>query len=247
MGSRRNPITFRRKVGTVQGRGIPSYEVILGSNLRALWHRDNGVLVGGSFTSWTDRVGGRVITPNTTGITFAADGSRFQGKPVVQMPAGKGLRNTVGFGTPLVAAASYPYIFFAFRWQATSTGASYPYAFIIDTADAQHIVGFTGDVGSGLLNIQYKQPGIVYALSTQTTDTNVHTVETYLNGTNAVMNYDGVVRNVAATGQIAVNLDTITLAQSTLALSFFLIGVCSAPPTAAEMALVRAKMNSEVF
>lgn len=95
---RRAGATARRAVGTVQGSSPAQGLVnIFGSDLLEVWDAESGITLSGSnVTSWRGALGGRYLTPPTTGQrpAYAVDTGYFLQKPVVQFSATSGLINS---------------------------------------------------------------------------------------------------------------------------------------------------------
>ena len=95
---RRNPVTVRRRLGTVQSLNpIQGLVDIYGSDLLEVWDAGQGITLSGSnVTSWRGALRGTDLTPPTVGQRplYGVDTGYFLNKPVVQFGSTTGLSAT---------------------------------------------------------------------------------------------------------------------------------------------------------
>lgn len=220
---------------------VPSdYVKLLGSNLVALWHRGQGVSLssGTNISGWTDVVSNRALTlSGGAAPQYAADGTHFGGKSVVQCSAGAAYFNSAT--ATLIAAGAKPFVFCISRWR-DATG-NYPYQWYLN--ESQDMVHFTAGIGGQQL-VQFKQPGIVYGPGGQH-DTQVHYQTSWLDGTLGHYTKDASDFTVAGTGSISPAIDKVYLSNGVGNPSFYLWGLCSAAPSAGERAALYALMRND--
>jgi hypothetical protein len=223
---------------------LHAYRGVLGSSLVALWHQSSGFVFssGVNISTWTDVVGNNLmgLGSGTAAPTYAADGSNFLGKSVVQgVPGGKVLQN--GSMPGLVAAGSRPYVFQIARYK-TTTG-SYPYLIRMGVADDLVIYAPTF-TGAPYLQLKPSSGNINFPTAVSTGLTAQHRDEIWLDGTNAHFTRDGVDQTYAASGTMGA-IESIACGNAVGDTSHFLIGICSSVPSAAQRTALQAIMTAD--
>lgn len=155
--------------------GQNSVQDILGSLYVDDWSRESAA----SATVWASR-GGRLITNSGT-VTFAPDGSNFNGGKVIGTTVGAS--SMVGTVAQLAASASRPYVASVSRF--TNPGGV-QVLFSVGTTDNQLEVF----LASGVLKGRYR--GGLTDITGPAVDTNVHFFEVWADGTNFNFSIDGV-------------------------------------------------------
>lgn len=104
---------------------------IWGPLLRACWHAGIGIdaVTGtggsGAVNSWTDAINGYILAPSSNSPTWAADGSNFRSRPVVQcsQASARGLRLTPA-SPAIFLVGETPALIGVARWRANANNAS---------------------------------------------------------------------------------------------------------------------------
>lgn len=210
--------------------GLESAAGILGSLFVDEWTRESNA----SATAWTSRVV-RTIT-NSGAVTYAADGSNFNGGKVIGTTQGSTSMSGSGL-TSLAASGSLPYVACVAR--DTGLGGN-QVIFSVGITNDQLLVGMGGGVFSAKL-----VGGLALAVG-QATDTLPHFFEVWADGTNFNFAIDGTLVQTASTQKINENLTKFVVgdsiaspgAQSNAAHSRYIFA--SAPPSAAQRAQLLA-------
>jgi len=230
--------------------GGMDYREILGPNLIAMWHSQLGIgLVGGAVDTWTDQIGGRVMSAPTAPRrpTYAADGVLFGGKPVVQCDQATQTALVAGGLSGFIAVGAKPWCITRSRARAAITGG------------AQFNIGSTADAFLQIVETATNttlQSTFVGTTTGPLKDTNAHTRSYGFDGVNQVLDVDGSVSNLAYAGGIGGALDVTRVAVGCIAWSTtgtdansnesaaaFLI--CAVRPTDAQLAAVKALLAAE--
>jgi hypothetical protein len=247
--------------------GASAYQTILGSNLCALWHCGSGIsLSSGLVTQWSDIVHGIPLTPPLTinRPTYAADGSYFRGKNVVQCAKANygGLQIVAGIGYG-ISSSDLGYIFVVGRSRVDPSGADYDHIIevvnyassaksrilISQAATPTHGYQYWCTVSGTNCGGFYSELGVQAHLfegsMTAFTPTTAVRIETWVDGVLAT-DYNNNVGPPNAPG----TFDTIRLGvDATLPrgseFSYALVGYCSNPITAEQRAVLYALASSD--
>jgi hypothetical protein len=225
------------------------YMTLLGSNLKALWHRGHGVVnTGNVLTRWDDRVAARQLTTNgsTASVLYEPDGSNFGGASVVKLfPNGKALISAAV--SEIVPTASMPYVFCVFRWRDLAGS----YGRLWHTNDnmlVRHGIASGDPKDSLTVNL----PGLGAWTSIMRVggfDTVPHLDECWLDGSRLHFGRDGVDMSIAAT--VTGNpINTMMLSEPNNPNggnpSIHMLGVCAAPLTAAQRSHLRELIARDI-
>jgi hypothetical protein len=232
---------FRPRFPRGNGDAVPAtYRSILGPLLIELWHSQLGIAtVSGNADTWTGQVGGRVLQAPAAGQrpTYAADGTVFGGKPVVQCDhaAVKLMRSAVL--STVVASGTRPW------WYSIARSRTL-------TGNVECLFGY-GDTSVDNLCFQLNS-AVFAALSgfsgvSTTLDTARHSLAIWLDGVNVNIALDNAApTTVGGTGAITTNLTQVALGGNSVSAgqagdwSIALHLVCSSKPSAAQIAAVEA-------
>lgn len=232
------------------GAPIATYQSILGPLLVEMWHSQLGIAtVSGNVDTWTGQIGGRVLQAPAAGQrpVYAADGSVFGGKSVVQCAVTGSLCLSTGTIAQLIASGTRPCVVSVHRYRATA-GVN-PVAFDFYKAGIADV--FTS----------YKTGGAAFGCSINAfggsqvsgaaIDTARHCESLWPDGTNLVLDLAGSQATAAFSGSLTNNITGVGVGCIGNASSNFsdtshaLLILLSAYPGAAALAAVQALAASE--
>lgn len=218
--------TFSYYIETSTGDVGDGFAGILGPLYVDEWARESGA----SATKWYSRKG-RILT-NTGAVTFAADGTNFNGTPVIGTDNSGRYMSGTGFST-MVTSGSFPYVCGVARFTFTGGGSQV----IFGIAGATNTQLYAYGVG-GTINGRYI--GGVTTVSDGATDSSVHFYEIWIDGTNLNIAVDLATSSAAQPGAINQDLNAFSVGNDPIQNTLFMSGfhsryiVANATPSLAQ-------------
>jgi hypothetical protein len=248
-----NDLSGGSPANDLSGNGVPAivaqYQAILGANLVAMWDAQYGVSGPAGFVdTWRDQIGGRVLAAPTAAQrpVYAADGSRFGGKLVVQC-AITALKELKASGlSGLLTAGSRPWLFIVARNRNPPNG-TFPFFVAVGTSAASHFVLRVTSGGGAFQALLGDGAAFDIATTVAAADANVHNMSAWPDGVNLNLLVDSTLTQAAGirtlqsdTTDIAVGtaspVDTV-ISDTSIALMLLCTAYPGAGPAASTSAL----------
>lgn len=232
--------------------GFAAYQTLLGATLVEGWDVRAGVTVNSGMQAWAGQQRGIVLVESGARPVFAADGSTFGGVPVLQArkdsPDMAMKIDSIG-GAPLSASGSRPWVLARYRYRTVPGGGQ-------DTAIVSGgVSGVSNNMNLTARGAASQLRGSIndavsgaHALEASITDTAVHTLDLWADGTNLNMMRDATLTSVANTAAIAADVTALSIGKLASGgfwygdVSVALVLWCSAYPGATVAAAVRARV-----
>lgn len=239
-----------RRGGRAPAGFVSTYRSILGPLLVEMWDARRGVArTGANVTSWTGGVLGTVLSVPAANPQYAADGTHFLGKPVVQtaVSGSTGLR-IANTGSTFLATGLRPWTFSVTRLRALGAVDNTQYTMLdfgVNATSDRHLIQHFRNVGATVRNLRATLSGAT-ATGPDPFDTSPHTVQAWLDGANANLTVDTTNYQTASVQTLGANCTAIGVgcaASAAVQFSDFshaLHLVCSAKPSAGQIAAIKA-------
>lgn len=243
-----------RSSAGVGGNATPTYQSILGPNLNTLWHSQLGIApLTGPVDTWTDQIGNRVAQAPAAANrpVYAADGSLFRGKRVVQCLQDPGTgplwMQTAQLAGAFPLTGQRPWIFACLHWR-DLTAATHSAFSLADLADTSP-VWFNGTA----TQTSWRNPTSGTTVTTGATPgtTLQYTMNGWCDGTNSSLVLNGGAATTAATANalagdiVRVRFAATGSGANSGSVSIAVFGICFAQPPATQVTALNALIASE--
>lgn len=185
-----------------------TYASVLGANLIALYDASLGIAtVTGNVDTWTDQIGGRVAqAPGAAQRpVYAADGTKFGGKPVVQCALTGSLLLRASGVTAYAASGTKPWLFCVFRWRNVPSTVGSLYDLGVNAAADSMIIRSTA---GGVLRAEGSAVGTITGPNI---DTNRHSAQVWVDAVNSNLSIDNAAPITLNIGGLALPVTTTAL------------------------------------